>query len=481
MRPSCPSRRSAIARAAFALLCALGAVPLHAQDTLKIPATSTPRVNLPAGTRVTRPPITVAQPAGTAATQQEPAQQLVRVPDLGGRTVEEARRLLAAAGLEVGRVAEGTGEGTPGTIMQQQPRAGSVVAPKSDVRLWLVPPRQVATRPQEPVITIRPPVAQPQQGPARVTVPRVIGRTPQEARTALAAAGLEVGAVAEVADGGAPGTVVRQYPAAGAPAEPKSQVRLWVVPMRVAQAPPPAKPPVAAPVETRPDPPATQPPVHAPANPPLQVPAAQTPAAQSPTVRDSAAPGTEPDDLLIVPDVRRLALREARANLESAGLAVALDAALADSAAWTVRAQQPGPGARVAAGEVVALLLDPPAPGAVAGTANPTGSVPGAANGFQPPASAAQPWFTRRPVWIGLAVLLLIAAALGARQVRGRGRALPVTAVSARLRMDAPARVAVEGAPFAAGGLRLRMNPGRTAARVSAAGPLFVQKEVSRG
>jgi hypothetical protein len=36
----------------------------------------------------------------------------------------------------------------------------------------------------------------------------------------------------------------------------------------------------------------------------------------------------------------------------------------------------------------------------------------------------------------------------------------------------------VEGAPFAPGGLRFRMNPGRTAARVSAAGPLFVKKEV---
>ncbi|HEX6040675.1 hypothetical protein, partial [Longimicrobium sp.] len=90
----------------------------------------------------------------------------------------------------------------------------------------------------------------------------------------------------------------------------------------------------------------------------------------------------------------------------------------------------------------------------------------------------AAPWYTRRPAWIAFAVVLLLAMVAGVRALR-RPRALPVTAVRARLRMDAPASVAVEGAPFAAGGLRFRMNPGRAAARVSTAGPLFVNKEVS--
>ena len=83
-------------------------------------------------------------------------------------------------------------------------------------------------------------------------------------------------------------------------------------------------------------------------------------------------------------------------------------------------------------------------------------------------------------LWIALAALLLIvAAAAGAQRMRARKRMLPVAGVSARLRMDAPARVAVEGAPFGDTRLRFRMNPGRTAVRVATAGPLFVSKEVT--
>lgn len=522
-------RRSTLARLALALACAAVPGALRAQDTLRIPATTgAPAVTRPAGTVLSRPPPAVARPSGAAETGA--GQDLVTVPNLSGRTVEEARRILSAAGLAVGRVADGTGPGTPGTVAQQQPRAGSVVAPKSDVRLWIVPARQ------QPSITIRPPATE----PARVTVPRLIGRTTGDARAALSAAGLEVGAVTEVT-GGRPGTVVRQLPAAGSPVEPKSAVRLWVVPARVAADPPrdtlvrvpglagrtaeqaraalaaaglrvaavAEAPGTGAPgtvarqqpaagtavargsgvrlwtvprqVAVRPDPPAEGPPPQAP---PVQQPAVPDPSIPNAGVADSVPAGAAPrtPDSLSVPDVRRLALGDARARLESLGFAVALEAAMEDSASWTVRAQQPGPGARLASGGVVALLLDPPAPGAVAGTSSPPR--PGAGDGVQPgaPPVVAAPWYARKPAWIALAALLLVALVAGARTLRGgrpRPRPLPVTAVRARLRMDVPAEVAVEGAPFAAGGLRFRMNPGRTAARVSGAGPLFVNQEVS--
>jgi beta-lactam-binding protein with PASTA domain len=552
-------------RLALALLFAAPPAVLHAQDTARAPAATAPRVNLPAGTQVTRPPLsapaTVARPP---AATQEPTQQLVTVPDVGGRTVDEARRLLAAAGLVVGPVAEGQGSGTPGTIVQQQPRAGSVVAPKSDVRLWLAP-RAVATAP--PPVT-RPPAQEPAR-PSLVTVPRLAGRTVDDARATLARVSLVVGDVGEAAGTGAPGTIVRQSPRPGFPVTRGSAVQVWVVPARVAQQPPretpsapllvrvpsvtgqtadraretlaaaglalgetaeapgtgapgtvvrqqpaagsamlpnsrvrvwlaPARrvpPAQGGQVATRPDPPRpARPPAQRPPltqNPVVTVPVGGDSATVSmvtvPVGIDSATPSTVRvpvgadsaavsvvtvpvgADSATVPDVRRLPLGEARASLEAAGYTAVVDAALADSAGWVVSAQQPGPGARLAPGGRVALLLDPPS---AATAAQP----PGAAGPTRP----AEGGGGISKLWILLAVVLLIAAAAaGAQRMRARKRVLPVAGVSARLRMDTPARVAVEGAPFGEARLRFRMNPGRTAARVAAAGPLFVRKEVA--
>jgi beta-lactam-binding protein with PASTA domain len=603
MLPPRHSRRIAVLWLALALAGASAPDAVHAQDTLKVPATSTtaPRVNLPAGTRITRPPVTttVARPPASTATTAAP-QQIVTVPDLAGRTVDEARRLLAGAGLVMGSVTEAPGSGTPGTVVQQQPRAGSAVAPKSDVRLWVAPAAGVATtRPplNRPPVT-RPPVTEPAQEPALVTVPRLAGRTVEDARALLARLGLEAGAVAELAGTGDPGTILRQVPQAGARVAPKTGVRMWIVAPRVAQVPPrdtpapaqrvtvpsvagqtvedarktlaaaglglgalaeaagtgtpgtvarqqPAAGASVAPdarvrlwlvpartavvpaimglpldraqallrqaglrpgqvagegrvightheagasvplgsvvnislgaaagstgqVAQRPDPPpVTQP---RPAQPAVDSLPRTPPVVTPPAVTEPALPA---DSAATVPDVRRLALPQAQAALAAAGFTAAFDAALADSAGWIVSAQQPSPGGRLASGGVVALLLDPPASAPIA-----------AAPGSQPPAAggeAAEPsLLERRWPWIALAALLLVAAVLtGAQRMRSRTRALPVAGVSARLRMDTPARVAVEGDPFGPGRLRFRMNPGRSAARVAAGDSIFVRKEVS--
>lgn len=605
--------RTLIAHLALALLIAASPGLLRAQDTANAPAATTPRVNLPAGTRVTRPPLsappTVTRPpAGATAPSQETTPQQVTVPDVSGRTVDEARQLLGRYGLAVGSVAEGTGRGTPGTIIQQQPQAGSVVAPKSAVRLWLAP-RAVATAPpplsrppvtqqppaQQPPVTQQPPVSRPPAPLPVVTVPRLAGRTVDDARAVLARVNLQVGTVAEAAGTGAPGTIVRQSPRPGVPVVRGSAVQVWIVPARVAQQPrdTPATPllvrvpnvvgqtvedarrtlaaaglapgavaegvgtgvpgtvarqqpaagsamlpnsrvglflvparravmpaimglpldrarelvrqaglrpgevagtgrvightfeagasvPVGSVVNislgvppgpvgqvaTRPDPPP-------PASP-------QPPVQRPPPAGDtaSAVPTPTGADSLAVPDVRRLALPQAQARLASAGFAVAFDTALADSAGWVVSAQQPGPGARLASGGVVAVLLDPPAPIAAA----PRVTQPQVSTGQQAPVTPAdqRPGGRGKTLWIALAALLLIvAAAAGAQRMRARKRLLPVAGVSARLRMDSPARVAVEGAPFGDARLRFRMNPGRTAVRVAAAGPLFVSKEVT--
>ncbi|WP_420129116.1 PASTA domain-containing protein [Longimicrobium sp.] len=542
----------------LALALLLAALPgvLRAQDTAKAPSSTAP-----AGTRVTRPtlsaPATVARPP--ASTVAQPAQQPAIVPDVAGRTVDQARRLLAAAGLEVGSVAQGTGSGTPGTIVQQQPRAGSAVAPKSTVQLWLAP--EATTASQQPPVS-RPPATRPSapSAPSVVTVPRLAGRTVEDARTTLARISLQVGDVGEAAGTGAPGTIVRQSPRPGMPVVRGSSVQVWVVPARVAQQPsqtptapllvrvpnvvgqpvsdaretlsgaslalgetaeaagrgapgtvvrqqpaagsamlpnsrvrvwlvPAATPAAGGQVATRPQPPAqtavaqTRPA----ADSAVQNPAARNPAATvavttAPAAGDSAAMPlvTAPvagDSAVAVPDVRRLALVDAQALLAAAGFTAVVDTALADSAGWTVSAQQPGPGARLASGGLVALLLDPPAAGPVAAATPP----PPVAGPTQPVAEDAKKWGR---LWLPLAALLLavvFAAAVGARRMRARKQVLPVAGVSARLRMDTPARVAVEGTPFGGARLRFRMNPGRTAALVSAPGTLFVQKEEVAG
>jgi beta-lactam-binding protein with PASTA domain len=431
----------------------------------------------PQGSVLSRPPVQTAQ---------EPQAARVRVPLLVGRSVEDARGMLAQVTLEVASVGEIAADGTPGTIVRQSPRAGSTVAPKSGVQLWIVPERQVAQQPQEPAVTT--------PAPARlVRVPSLVGRTVEDAQRVIAAAGLAPGPLAEAGGAGAPGTVSRQQPAAGASVAANSPVRLWLVPPgsvgQVATRPDPAPPPAP-----RPQPPAQRPPPPAAQPPAAQPPAPQTPAPATPsaplattdagtTPPVTTPPVTAPADSAGVPDVRRMRLDQARGALTAAGFAAAFDVALADSAAWTVSAQQPGPGARLASGGVVALLLDPPASASAPLAGTTATPQPPLGNGLQasPGASKVQaPLWERKTLWIALAALLLIAAAAAAaKRMRGGSRTLPFTTVSARLRMDAPARVAVEGAPFGPGRLRFRMNPGRTVAHVSAAGPLFVRKEVS--
>ena len=58
----------------------------------------------------------------------------VQVPDLAGRTVDEARRLLLQLGLEVGELSSESSAGPP-IIVSQTPPAGSPVAPGTRVNL----------------------------------------------------------------------------------------------------------------------------------------------------------------------------------------------------------------------------------------------------------------------------------------------------------------------------------------------------------
>lgn len=443
-------RRFAPPLLALACLCA-GVLPAAAQtrDTTaqKPPATQVPESQLPPA----RPPPQEKPPADTPAarpTVRIPSVQLpdvrlppirsrtVTVPSLAGRTPAEARQALVSAGLVMGQVTELPVDRPAGTVFMQSPAAGTQARRGSPVSVTVA------------------------QAPVRTAVmPDVVGQSLVVAVRRIEAAGLRVGSVEGAS--GATARVSGQSYAAGQRVRPGTAVGLSMT------APP------APVVATRPATPAQRPPVQQPATPPV----AQNPPAQQP-----ASPPTRVDSVA-VPDVATLALADARAALQGAGLAAAVDAGLADSASWTVAAQFPAAGARVPLGGDVELSLEPPpAPIAVAEPPVVQPPVAGTAEPARPAetAPAAQP--AEAPVrrlpwlWIVLAILLIAAASFATRRLRARSpAAVAPVGVSARVRTEAGPQVQVRGAPFAAQAPRLRMRT-RAAApvmSVSVAGPLF--------
>ncbi|MCI0635886.1 MAG: PASTA domain-containing protein [Actinobacteria bacterium] len=127
----------------------------------------------------------------------------VVVPAIVGKTLEEARAALEAAGLRVGPVADAEG-GTPGAVTAATPAPGARVARDTEVMLSAVP-----------------------AAPTEVDVPSLRRKSLAAARAELEALGLRLGSVREAYDDNLPARVViRQSPAAGTKAAPGSAVDL---------------------------------------------------------------------------------------------------------------------------------------------------------------------------------------------------------------------------------------------------------------
>lgn len=127
------------------------------------------------------------------------------VPELRGRTLEEASALIAAAGLTQGAVARReTRDVAEGVVMAQEPQPGLRVEPGARVSL---------------VVAVAPPPA--------VAVPALVGLSQAEAEAALKRAGLALGAIAE-RPAGRPGRVLAQSPEAGTEVPPGSAVSLVI-------------------------------------------------------------------------------------------------------------------------------------------------------------------------------------------------------------------------------------------------------------
>ncbi|HEX7897225.1 MAG TPA: PASTA domain-containing protein [Planctomycetota bacterium] len=137
----------------------------------------------------------------------EPAAETVDVPDLKGKTVEEAGGALTALGLasRMGEVKDVAGA-KPGTVVGQTPAAGEK-APKGS---------EVEINPQ----------AAPPPPPDEVAVPVVTGKPVDSAKVALYEAGFSIKMGEPKFTGGAPGLVVGQIPAGGTKAQRGGVVEL---------------------------------------------------------------------------------------------------------------------------------------------------------------------------------------------------------------------------------------------------------------
>ncbi|MGH7338769.1 MAG: PASTA domain-containing protein, partial [Myxococcota bacterium] len=128
---------------------------------------------------------------------------VVKIPDLVGRTEAEAVRLLAAVGLKVGAREEVDAPDSPGRIVKQDPQAQTEVAPGSAVAI---------------VVGAR----------TDLRVPELIGMRVDDARVAIEKAPLTIGSIEVAVDQRRQGLVLKQDPAAGTRAEKGSAVALVV-------------------------------------------------------------------------------------------------------------------------------------------------------------------------------------------------------------------------------------------------------------
>lgn len=144
----------------------------------------------------------------------QPAQTVV--PELIGRNLVQAERILAGRRLRLGEVSRQESDASPGTIINQEPEAGIRVPVNTEVGVVVAIPPQ----------------------PGLIRVPDVRGRPVEEAEAILAENRLRIGEVRPGEPGRRPGTVIEQRPSPGIEVDPGTPVDLVLA----------AEPPAPAPV-----------------------------------------------------------------------------------------------------------------------------------------------------------------------------------------------------------------------------------------
>lgn len=111
------------------------------------------------------------------------------VPDLGGKTLDEARRALSGQLLRIGTVTSKISSKPQGTILEQQPRANAEVSPRSPVNVVLADGFEA---------------------------PKLVGLSLDEAGAELAKQLMRLGKIEREVAADGDGKIIRQTPAAGA-------------------------------------------------------------------------------------------------------------------------------------------------------------------------------------------------------------------------------------------------------------------------
>jgi len=157
----------------------------------------------------------------------------IAVPNLVGGTVDDARNSLNQVGLALGTVAQAEmADTTPGTVVSQNPAAGSAVGQGQpvDVVVAVAPgnasspgptPSSAAAPTAAPTATGAPQALQP--------IPNVRGMTVDQARAALAAAGYVVSRVTLAPGSPSNARVITTEPAAGATTPPGSNAVVLIL------------------------------------------------------------------------------------------------------------------------------------------------------------------------------------------------------------------------------------------------------------
>jgi beta-lactam-binding protein with PASTA domain len=253
-------------------------------------------------------------PAGSAvevwvARETPPGQLSTEVPDLHGRTLDEARRILRRAHLLLGEIQYGNFDVQAGRVAKQHPPPRENAPVGSTVAVWVA--------------------REPSSEPLTATVPDLRGRTVDEAAAILRSAHLVPGEVYPGNYDAAPGRVARQYPQPHESVSIDTAVAVWV-----ARGPDLAPPPPEQPSKRRP----------------------------------GRQPGRQPDsDLVTVPDLRSRQEVAAKMILEQRGLRYggAKEIISDQQTPGTILDQQPKPDTLVRRGTAIRVVIavgPPPEP-----------------------------------------------------------------------------------------------------------------------
>ncbi|MCD6351392.1 MAG: PASTA domain-containing protein [Armatimonadetes bacterium] len=149
--------------------------------------------------------VIVGGAAGMASLALRPPAKPIKVPNVVGMKLEEAKEALAAKGLEAEEAGERYDDAVPaGSVCLLIPSAGKRVRVGRRVRLYV------------------------SKGPTSAVVPDLSGLTLEQARVRLGQAGLKVGEVSRKASTYVEGTVVGQWPDPKTKVVPGSEVSLEV-------------------------------------------------------------------------------------------------------------------------------------------------------------------------------------------------------------------------------------------------------------